>query len=86
MVKTRAESTAYIVTVTDNGAGIPAAIQHKVFEPFFTTKPTGEGTGLGLSMSFDIIKAHEGTIELETDSKDGTSFHVRLPKPQPPKA
>lgn len=82
LVKTRAESDTYIVTVTDSGAGIPAEIQHKVFEPFFTTKPTGEGTGLGLSMSFDIIKAHEGRIELETGSKDGTSFHVRLPKPQ----
>ncbi|OWP61295.1 histidine kinase, partial [Hymenobacter amundsenii] len=55
------------VRVRDNGAGIPEAVRQKIFQPFFTTKPTGEGTGLGLSLSYDIIiKGHNGTLQLET--------------------
>jgi signal transduction histidine kinase len=59
------------IRITDNGAGIPDSIKDKIFQPFFTTKPTGEGTGLGLSLSYDIItKGHGG--ELRVDSKEGT--------------
>lgn len=68
------------VRVRDNGTGIPDAIQHKMFQPFFTTKPTGEGTGLGLSLSFDIItKAHRGTLAVESTEGTGTTFVITLP-------
>jgi C4-dicarboxylate-specific signal transduction histidine kinase len=76
------------ICVKDNGSGIPRNIIDKIFQPFFTTKPTGEGTGLGLSLSYDIIKAHGGTLkvetvsaELEKDGKDdgGTEFIITLP-------
>jgi two-component system NtrC family sensor kinase len=67
------------ITVRDNGAGIPEEVQQKIFEPFFTTKPTGQGTGLGLSLSFDIIKAHGGQIEVESTDGKGTEFIVTLP-------
>ncbi len=67
-------------SVSDNGPGIPDDIKDKIFQPFFTTKPTGEGTGLGLSMSYDIVtKGHEGTLELKTDLGKGTTFIVQLP-------
>ncbi|NBB18501.1 histidine kinase [Runella sp. CRIBMP] len=67
-------------SVQDNGNGIPAAIKDKIFQPFFTTKPTGEGTGLGLSLSYDIVtKGHSGTIEVETKESEGTTFIIRLP-------
>ena len=55
-----------IITVRDNGNGIPQKIVDKIFQPFFTTKPTGQGTGLGLSLSYDIVKAHGGEIKVET--------------------
>ena len=51
----------------------------KIFQPFFTTKPTGSGTGLGLSLSYDIIKAHGGEIKVETEAEEGTTFIIRLP-------
>jgi signal transduction histidine kinase len=70
------------ISVADNGNGIPADILPKIFQPFFTTKPTGEGTGLGLSLSYDIItKGHGGTIEIESMEGEGTTFTVRLPLP-----
>jgi signal transduction histidine kinase len=68
------------IRVKDNGTGIPESVKHKIFQPFFTTKPTGEGTGLGLSLSYDIItKGHGG--ELVVDSKEGqySEFIIRLP-------
>jgi signal transduction histidine kinase len=67
------------ISVKDNGPGIPAEIKDKIFQPFFTTKPTGSGTGLGLSLSYDIVKAHGG--ELKVDSKEGecTEFIIQLP-------
>jgi len=68
-----------IITVADNGNGIPQAIIDKIFQPFFTTKPTGQGTGLGLSLSYDIIKAHGGDIKVETKPGEGTSFIISLP-------
>ncbi len=65
--------------VEDNGNGIPTNIVEKIFQPFFTTKPTGQGTGLGLSLSYDIIKAHGGEIKVSTVEKEGTVFTVLLP-------
>ena len=63
----------------DNGNGIPQNIVDKTFQPFFTTKPTGQGTGLGLSLSYYIIKAHGGEIKVETSESEGTRFIVQLP-------
>jgi signal transduction histidine kinase len=68
------------ISVSDNGPGIPDAIKDKIFQPFFTTKPTGQGTGLGLSLSYDIVKAHGGELKLETTEGDGTTFIITLPK------
>ncbi|MEO8860230.1 MAG: ATP-binding protein [Ginsengibacter sp.] len=68
-----------ILTVKDNGNGIPQNIIDKIFQPFFTTKPTGQGTGLGLSLSYDIIKAHGGEIKVETKQDEGTTFIIQLP-------
>lgn len=65
-----------VITITDNGLGIPAPIVQKLFEPFFTTKPANEGTGLGLSISYDIIKAHGGKIRVKSDEE--TSFVIEL--------
>jgi signal transduction histidine kinase len=67
-----------ILTVKDNGNGIPESIRNKIFQPFFTTKPTGEGTGLGLSLSYDIIKAHGGEISVESQQGEGTVFTVSI--------
>jgi signal transduction histidine kinase len=66
-------------SVHDNGNGIPASIKEKTFQPFFTTKPTGSGTGLELSLSYDIIKAHGGNIEVESKGGEGTVFIIQLP-------
>jgi signal transduction histidine kinase/DNA-directed RNA polymerase subunit N (RpoN/RPB10) len=68
-----------ILTVKDNGSGIPQNIVDKIFQPFFTTKPTGQGTGLGLSLSYDIVKAHGGEIKVETKEREGTEFIIQLP-------
>ncbi|HYK47168.1 MAG TPA: HAMP domain-containing sensor histidine kinase [Parafilimonas sp.] len=67
------------IKVTDNGNGIPQNIIDKIFQPFFTTKPTGEGTGLGLSLSYDIIKAHGGEIKVETKEGEGSVFNIQIP-------
>jgi len=67
------------ITVRDNGNGIPQKNSDKIFQPFFTTKPTGEGTGLGLSLSYDIIKAHGGEIKVESKEGEGTVFIIQLP-------
>ena len=68
------------IKVTDNGNGIPENIKQKVFQPFFTTKPTGEGTGLGLSLSYDIVvKGHSGSLEIETKEGEFTTFIIKLP-------
>jgi signal transduction histidine kinase len=66
------------LTVTDNGNGIPQNIVDKIFQPFFTTKPSGQGTGLGLSLSYDIIKAHGGEIKVETSEGKGSTFIISL--------
>ena len=67
------------IKVSDNGNGIPQKALEKIFQPFFTTKPTGQGTGLGLSLSYDIVKAHGGEILVETKENEGTAFRVKLP-------
>ncbi|RKD90222.1 trifunctional serine/threonine-protein kinase/ATP-binding protein/sensor histidine kinase [Mangrovibacterium diazotrophicum] len=68
------------IEVQDNGNGIPESVKTKIFQPFFTTKPTGQGTGLGLSLSYDIVKAHGGELKVETEEGVGTKFFVQLPK------
>ena len=68
------------IRVKDNGNGIPEQVKKKIFQPFFTTKPTGQGTGLGLSLSYDIIKTHKGEIKVESIDGEGTEFTVELPK------
>ena len=67
------------VRVSDNGGGIPQKILDKIFQPFFTTKPTGQGTGLGLSLSYDIVKAHSGELKVETKEGEGSTFIITLP-------
>jgi signal transduction histidine kinase len=67
------------ITVKDNGPGIPAHIVDKIFQPFFTTKPTGQGTGLGLSLSYDIVKAHGGELKVETKEGEGSEFILIIP-------
>ena len=68
------------VRIRDNGTGIPAEVQAKIFQPFFTTKPVGEGTGLGLSLSHDIVTTgHGGTLRVESRAGEGTEFVISLP-------
>jgi signal transduction histidine kinase len=67
-------------SVHDNGNVVPQKVVDKIFQPFFTTKPTGSGTGLGLSLSYDIIKAHGGEIKVETKEGQGASFVIILSK------
>ncbi|REG91078.1 ATP-binding protein [Algoriphagus antarcticus] len=67
------------ISVKDNGHGIPDSIKEKIFQPFFTTKPTGQGTGLGLSLSYDIVKAHGGKLEVISLDSQGAEFCIRLP-------
>jgi signal transduction histidine kinase len=68
-----------LISVQDNGNGIPQKALDKIFQPFFTTKPTGQGTGLGLSLSYDIIKAHGGEIKVNTREGEFTEFVIHLP-------
>jgi len=68
------------IRVTDNGNGIPQKVLDKIFQPFFTTKPTGQGTGLGLSMSYDIVtKGHGGELNVTTVENEGTTFTITIP-------
>jgi signal transduction histidine kinase/ligand-binding sensor domain-containing protein len=78
-VSTKKEDKEITIHIRDNGNGIPQKILDKIFQPFFTTKPTGQGTGLGLSLSYDIIKAHKGEIKVETKEGEGTLFIVSIP-------
>ncbi len=81
MVGTKKLGDHLEIKITDNGLGIPSKIKDKIFQPFFTTKPTGQGTGLGLSLSYDIVKAHGGELNIETREGEGTSFIINLPNP-----
>ena len=79
-ILTRFDHDQAHIIVRDNGVGIPEAIKQKIFQPFFTTKPTGEGTGLGLSLSYDIItKGHRGTLAVDSGPGQATEFSIRLP-------
>jgi len=78
-VKTAAHNGSVEIEIVDTGAGIPREHIHKIFDPFFTTKATGRGTGLGLSVSYGIIKEHAGKIDVRSTPGKGTSFHVEFP-------
>jgi two-component system NtrC family sensor kinase len=78
-ISTRNKGDQFEIRVTDNGNGIPEKIKEKIFQPFFTTKPAGQGTGLGLSLSYDIVKAHGGELKVETVEADGSTFTVKVP-------
>jgi len=78
-VTTKKVDNHVIITVSDNGNGIPQNRVDKIFQPFFTTKPTGSGTGLGLSLSYDIVKAHGGEIKVQTNEGEGSKFIIQLP-------
>ena len=75
-VRTKRENGLLELSVSDNGGGIPKQVQDKIFQPFYTTKPTGQGTGLGLSLSYDIVKAHGGELSVETQEGEGTTFFI----------
>ena len=79
ILSTRKEPDRVKIMIIDNGAGIPPLIIDKIFQPFFTTKSPGQGTGLGLSLSYDIVKAHGGTISVESKENEGSKFIVTLP-------
>ncbi len=77
--KTEPVNDQVIITISDNGLGIPNDIKDKIFQPFFTTKSTGQGTGLGLSLAYDIIKAHGGVLGVEGKLGEGSSFVINIP-------
>jgi two-component system, NtrC family, sensor kinase len=79
IVSTAKAGDNIVIKVADNGTGIPANIRDKIFQPFFTTKPTGQGTGLGLSLSYDIVKAHGGALTVASTEGEGTEFTITLP-------
>ena len=72
-------TNSIIISIKDNGNGIPPKVLDKIFQPFFTTKPTGQGTGLGLSLSYDIVKAHGGELKVETKEGEGSTFTIEIP-------
>ncbi len=78
-VSTKKNENKIEIKIKDNGNGIPDAIKEKIFQPFFTTKPAGQGTGLGLSLSYDILKAHGGELKVETKEGEGSEFIISLP-------
>jgi signal transduction histidine kinase len=79
ILSTKRRGTTIEIIVKDNGNGIPDHIKEKIFQPFFTTKPTGQGTGLGLSLSYDIVKAHGGKLTVESIVGEGSKFIIQLP-------
>ena len=78
-VSTRKQGNKVVIRIRDNGMGVPGKILDKIFQPFFTTKPAGSGTGLGLSLSYDIIKVHGGELKVETQEGEGAEFIITLP-------
>ena len=79
-VSTQQLGDQVLIKVRDNGSGIPKHILDKIFQPFFTTKASGQGTGLGLSMSYDIVKSHGGELKVESKEGEGTTFTISIPK------
>jgi signal transduction histidine kinase len=79
VIRTKKHIDKIEISVQDNGGGIPQKVLDKIFQPFFTTKPTGQGTGLGLSLSYDIIKAHQGKIDIRNKPGEGAEFIITLP-------
>jgi two-component system, NtrC family, sensor kinase len=79
-ISTKRADGKVTITIKDNGMGISKSLQDKIFQPFFTTKPTGQGTGLGLSLSYDIIKKHGGELKVETKEGQGCKFSISLPE------
>jgi signal transduction histidine kinase len=80
ILTTSKQGDLVVIEVADNGTGMTEQVKEKIFQPFFTTKPTGEGTGLGLSLSYDIVtKGHGGSINVNTSTNQGTVFSVQLP-------
>ncbi|HEY5824197.1 MAG TPA: HAMP domain-containing sensor histidine kinase, partial [Cyclobacteriaceae bacterium] len=77
-VCTKKSGDKITISVKDNGSGIPDSIKGKIFQPFFTTKPVGQGPGLGLSLAHDIVKAHGGSLKIETQVGDGTAFIIQF--------
>ena len=87
-ISTKKTGNKVEIRITDNGNGIPQKVLDKIFQPFFTTKPTGQGTGLGLSLSYDIVRGHSGELKVETSEarpadmvggREGTTFIIQLP-------
>ncbi|MGA9326192.1 MAG: ATP-binding protein [Salegentibacter sp.] len=78
-ISTKKNKSGVIIEIRDNGMGIPEDLLDKIFQPFFTTKPTGQGTGLGLSLSYDIIKSHGGELKVESEGGKGSQFIISLP-------
>ena len=79
LLTTKKNNGGVEISVKDNGNGIPTRVKDKIFQPFFTTKPTGHGTGLGLSLAYDIIKAHGGELKVETKEGEGAEFIIHIP-------
>ena len=81
---TETENSSVLVEVTDNGVGIPSDHLHKIFDPFFTTKGTSRGTGLGLAVTYGIIRGHSGKIDVESAAGKGTTFRLEIPTARKP--
>jgi len=79
ILSTRRTSSSIQISISDNGNGVSNKVIDKIFQPFFTTKPSGHGTGLGLSLSYDIVKAHGGKLTVKTKEGEGAVFTIELP-------
>ena len=85
-IRTARDGSDVVITVADDGPGIPSEVLPRIFDPFFTTKDVGEGSGLGLSIVHGIVERHGGTISVDSEPGRGTTFTVRLPTDQPRRA
>ena len=82
-LRTGCEENGVWIEIADTGSGIDSEHLQRIFDPFFTTKPVGQGTGLGLSLSYGIVQKHHGSIEVASDPGQGTTFRIHLPIEQP---